>query len=513
MYRKQLVIHIVSELQKETSGDEIKTSLRNDGWPEKDIKEAFFYAMYPEKLERFSLFRFFDSEVPVYGAVLTIFLAISVFTFLFLEFRNEVRNYNIMLPATPAIEKPVFKYGEESALANPAFFEKVKNQFIADKVNFIAVDLSAMKIRTYKDGQVATEASVLTKGRPGSWWETPAGLYKIESKEKSHFSSMGNVYMPWSMQFQGNFYIHGWPYYKDGKPVASTYSGGCIRLSDETAKAIFDFAEVGTPILVYEKDFSSDNFQYVSQKPTVSAKHYLAADLRNNFVFMKSDEESAPIASLTKLVTSLVATEYINLDKTAVVPEDAIVYTSISRLKSGMEVSIYQLLFPLLLESSNEAAETVAGALGREKFVSMMNDKAISIGMTKSVFADPSGASAENVSTVDDLFMLAKYIYNNRSFIFNISSGRLKNSAYGKSYWSNLQNLNDFANNDSFVGGKVGKTTAAEETGLYVFKLFVGGEERQIVIIVLGSNNRKADAEAILNYIKSTYAENLFLSN
>ena len=134
-----------------------------------------------------------------------------------------------------------------------------------------------------------------------------------------------------------------------------------------------------------------------------------------------------------------------------------------------------------------------------------MNDKAVSIGMTKSVFADPSGASAGNVSTVDDLFMLAKYIYNNRSFVFNISSGRLQNSAYGKSYWSNLENLNDFADDSSFFGGKVGKTAAAEETGLYVFKLPIGGGERPVVIIVLGSNNRKSDAEAILGFIKSSY--------
>jgi hypothetical protein len=508
MYRRQLVTHIVSELREDTSEEEIKETLRNDGWAEKDIKEAFLYAMYPEKLEHFSLIRALDSEVPVYGAALALFLAVSTFTFVFLEFRNEIRNYNVVLPATPATEKPIFKYGEEPALTNPAFFEKVKNQFIAAGADFLTVDLSAMRVTAYKGGQAVIEAPVLTKGRPGSWWETPAGLYKINSKDKEHFSSMGNVYMPWSMQFQGNFYIHGWPYYPDGQPVASTYSGGCIRLSNETAKAIFDFAEIGAPILVYERDFSSDNFQYTEQKPAVSAKHYLAADLLNNFVFMKSgegDEEPAPIASLAKLVTALVATEYINLDKTAVVPKSAIVYTSLPRLKPGTEISVYQLLFPLLLESSNEAAEAIAGVLGREKFVSLMNDKAVSIGMTKSVFADPSGASAGNVSTVDDLFMLAKYIYNNRSFVFNISSGRLQNSAYGKSYWSNLENLNDFADDSSFFGGKVGKTAAAEETGLYVFKLPIGGGERPVVIIVLGSNNRKSDAEAILGFIKSSY--------
>ena len=502
MYRKQLVIHIVSELRNGQSDEVIKSSLLNEGWSLKDIKDAFIYAMYPEKLEHFSFVRFFDSRVPLYGVILAIFLATSIFTFTFLEFRNEIHNYNITLSASPLIEKPVFKYGEDLALSNPTFFEKTKNQFIANRADFLAVDLSAMKVTAYKEGQVLSELPILTKGKPGSWWETPAGLYKIESKEKNHFSSMGNVYMPWSMQFQGNFYIHGWPYYPSGKPVASSYSGGCIRLSDETAKDIFNFATVGMPILVYEKDFSADDFQYKAKMPALTAKHFLAADLLNNYVFLKSDNEKASIASITKLLTALVATEYINLDNTATVPKEAIVYTSKPRLKVGQKITVYQLLFPLLLESSNEAAITIADYIGKEKFTELMNEKATAIGMIDSHFADSYGASENNVSTTEDLFMLAKYIYNNRSFVFNITSGKLKNSAYGSSLFSNLQNFNDFSEESSFLGGKVGQTTVAGETGLYVFKLMIDSEERPIVIIVLDSSDRKADAEAILNYIK-----------
>jgi D-alanyl-D-alanine carboxypeptidase len=257
--------------------------------------------------------------------------------------------------------------------------------------------------------------------------------------------------------------------------------------------------------LLHEEDFKSDNFTYESKKPILSAKHYLVADLLNNFVLLKSDGDSAPVASITKLMTALVATEYINLDNEATVPKEAIVFTSKPRLVEGEKVSIYQLLFPLLLESSNEAAETIARFYGRSNFIEKMNEKAISIGMTSTKFEDASGALSGNVSTVDDLFMLAKYIYNNRSFIFNLSSGKLKVSAYGESYFKNLSNLNDFSEDKNFFGGKVGKTTVAMETGLFVFKLNIKGEERPIVVIVLGSENRKLDTENILNYIKSNY--------
>lgn len=505
MYHKPLVIHIIAEFKKGMSGDEIKDGLRKDGWTERDIKEAFFYALYPEKLQHFSLVRFLDSVVPVYATILAIAFSLGIFTFGFLQYRDETKNYSIYLPAVPLTPKTQFQYGEQPALSNPAFFEKVKNQFLSEKVNFIEVDLSAMRVRTYKNGALLQELPVLTKGRPGSWWETPAGLYKIISKDKIHYSNMGGVYMPWSMAFQGNFYIHGWPYYEGGKPVASTYSGGCVRLSDETAKEVFDFAEIGTPILVFERDFQSDDFEYKDKTPILSAKHYLAADLLNNFVFLKTDGEATPIASITKLVTALVATEYINLENKAIVPEEAIVYTSKPRLTAGEEISVYQLLFPLLLESSNEAAETIAYSFGRAQFIKRMNEKAVSIGMTKTRFVDPSGASAENVSTADDLFMLAKYIYNNRSFVFKISSGALKASAYGESIFGNLQNLNDFSNDVDFVGGKVGKTTAALETGLYVFDFKIGKEPRPIVLIILNSEDRKKDAEAVKNFIENNY--------
>lgn len=83
-----------------------------------------------------------------------------------------------------------------------------------------------MKIQVYKGGNLFLEVPIVTKGRPGSWWETPAGLYRISRKEKAHFSGMGHVWMPWSMNFQGNFYIHGRTYYPDGTLTSTAYTGG-----------------------------------------------------------------------------------------------------------------------------------------------------------------------------------------------------------------------------------------------------------------------------------------------
>ncbi len=505
VYRKQLVAHIIREVEAGVDALRVKESLLKEGWPKKDINDAFYYSLHPAGLKHFSLIRFLDSEVHVYIAILLLLGSLAGFSIVFAEFKAEERNYKVYIVGGLESPRQLLEYGARPALANPAFFEKVKKEFISQKSDFVEVDLSAMRVAVYKKGAVATSTPVITKGRPGSWWETPAGLYKISTKEKSHYSNIGGVFMPYSMNFQGNFYIHGWPKYKSGKPVSSTYSGGCIRLTDESAKAIFELVEIGTPILVFEKDYSADEFSYLEKKPELSAKHLLAADLGNNYVFLKEDDGPVPVASITKLITALVTTEYISLDKEVAVPKEAIVFTSRPRLKEGQKISVYQLLFPLLLESSNEAAEAISRSVGRAYFVRLMNEKAKAIGMLQSKFEDPSGAGAGNVSTVDDLFMLAKYIHNNRRFVFDITSDRIKNSAYGDSKFTDLKNLNDFGDREEFIGGKVGKTTAANETGLYLFDLKFGEKIRPIVVIVLDSKDRKKDASEIISFIQGNY--------
>src|SRR5581483_5016564 len=142
-------------------------------------------------------------------------------------------------------------------------------------------------------------------------------------KVPSDFSGFAHVYSPWALAFQGNFLIHGWPYYPDGTPVGSTYSGGCVRLSTDDAKALYDSVSVGTPVLVTSANFDADSFREQAQGPAVGASAYIAADLKSNFVFAeKNPDEKLPIASITKLMTALVAVEYVNIEKTiTITPE------------------------------------------------------------------------------------------------------------------------------------------------------------------------------------------------
>lgn len=433
----------------------------------------------------------------ILSVVLFIFLIIAVSAVVFL-YKNQPIHYTIKLPFTPEGFDLEFSYGAQKSLENHDFFDKVKNQFVTEKADFIEADLSRMILRVYKEGEMNYEVPILTKGREGSWWETPAGLYKINTKTDNHFSSIGRVWMPWAMQFQGNFFIHGETYYNDGTPTSSQYSGGCIRLKTEDAEKIYELVSIGTPLLVFEESFNSDNFIYNNKKRfEIDSPSYLVADLMNNHIFaQESSTQAFEIGPITKLMTALVATEYINLDKYATVPKTALIDTEKPRFGEGFQYTIYQLLFPLLLEDSNEAAETIARNYGREIFIKQMNAKAKSIGMTNTVFVDPTGNAPENVSTAEDLFMLAKYINNNRSFIFDITSENVNTRIYGQSGFGDLENFNAFKDHEYFYGG---------QSGMTVLKVPVENTFRPITFITLGTASTTEAGTVLINDILESF--------
>lgn len=416
-------------------------------------------------------------------------------------------NAPVIVISNPDSEpKGKFTYGAQTLLSQPDFFKQVKAGFIENKTTFLEANLSEMKARFYKAGILEKEVPILTKGKEGSWWETPAGLYEIQSKSENHFSSFGHVYQPWSMAFQGNFFIHGWPTYPDGKPVESTYSGGCIRLSDSDAKALYDVAPVHTPVLVYEEDYGSDGFLYTINTPDVTAKQYAVFDIAGGTVLAQSGmQEVRPIASITKVITALVAAEHINLEADIVISEQATASTSIPRLTVGESVSAYSLLFPLLLESSNEAAEAFAGHVGRGRFVTLMNEKVAALGMKDTRLTDPAGAEHTNVSSVADLLRLAQYLYNNRSFILKISSGRDVPTLYSVTTFEGLQNFNEIPDTDGFIGGKVGKNSIGE-SALLLFTIRIGDIDRTVAVVLLDSEDKNADVRALLTHIERTYS-------
>ncbi len=401
--------------------------------------------------------------------------------------------------------KPL-NYGIQVALTQPNFFAETRDALIDAETTFIEADLSAMQLRYFEAGVLTLSMKIQAKGVEGSWWQTPAGLYQVEFKKENHFSAIGQVYQPWTLAFQGNFFIHGWPQFADGTPVEEKFAGGGIRLENDDAEKLFNLVEEGIPVLVHEQPAQEETFVYEPKVPELKTPHYLIADVESSTVLASSDlTKVAPIASVAKLMTALIAAEFINLDSSVFVNEPTFVQSLVPRLGNRSKVSMYSLLQLLLVESSNEAAEVIAAQLGKDEFVTKMNQKALSLGMVDTHFADPSGLSAENTASLSDLLRLAQYIYTNRSFILELTANQNLATAHIGGEFGELINFNKVEELDNFIGGKVGETIAAGQTSVTLHKIKVKGTDRVVAIIILGSENRNEDVRELLNYAQERF--------
>ncbi len=291
----------------------------------------------------------------------------------------------------------------------------------------------------------------------------------------------------------GVFYFFGTPRDASTPSLATAAVATSSPYLPYAATALADTASAST---------SGDSFSYDLRVTDVSADEYLVADVESGTVLAsKNAYDQAPIASLTKLVTALVVDDHLDLDKKVVVPKAALVYTTVPRLKTGETLRVSDLLFLLLQESSNEAAETLASSVGRGQFVGYMNDEAKQIGLAHTSLNDPSGVS-NDMSTAQDLFALLRYIGVHRSSIFDITSGKSTDTTFG--YLNDFNLLKGVAT--PLVGGKVGETNQAGETYAGVFSVLIGGKTRQIAVIVLGSRADASDVKKLLQFVRSSYA-------
>src|SRR6266568_4848912 len=135
--------------------------------------------------------------------------------------------------------------------------------------------------------------------------------------------------------------------------------------------------------------------------PKVSAKAFLVGDLNTGEVILsKNQDEKFPIASVSKLMTALVAKQIMKPNDTAKISKTVLATEGTNgELHLGQKIQISNLLYPLLLESSNDAAEAIAEYFNRDNFISKMNEAAQSLKMSSTSYGDPSGLSKNNQST------------------------------------------------------------------------------------------------------------------
>ncbi len=135
-------------------------------------------------------------------------------------------------------------------------------------------------------------------------------------------------------------------------------------------------------------------------------------------LYDKNADEQRKIASLTKVMTSIMLVESCDMSEQIEVPADATwIGGSTVGLKKGDMVTAKSLLYGMLLPSGNDCAYTVGFHIGGsiENFAVMMTNKARSIGALNTKFANPHGLdNEEHYSTAKDMALIARYALNNK---------------------------------------------------------------------------------------------------
>lgn len=200
----------------------------------------------------------------------------------------------------------------------------------------------------------------------------------------------------------------------------------------------------------------------------VSAKACIVIDAdTGEIVYGKNESERLPMASTTKIMSTLIALDY-DLDEEFTVDPDAIVVEGSSMgLKEGYKVTLRKLCYGMMLPSGNDAANATAVRIAGDidSFVEMMNQKAKELGLKNTHFVTPSGLddyTDDHYSTAYDMAMLMKEALKNKTFREIISTKTITVD-FGGGNSNTIGNSNKLLSYcKGIIGGKTGFTDKAK---------------------------------------------------
>ncbi|MFB1050454.1 D-alanyl-D-alanine carboxypeptidase family protein [Paraliobacillus sp. JSM ZJ581] len=217
-------------------------------------------------------------------------------------------------------------------------------------------------------------------------------------------------------------------------------------------------------------------------KPDVTARNAILINQGTGEVlYDKAAHEKHLIASITKMMTAIIAIESGKLEKMVTITKEA-VYTEGSSiyLEIGEKISLEDLVYGLMLRSGNDAATAIAEYVGGsvEGFSYLMNEKAEWLGMDNTHFDNPHGLDSKtHYSTAYDMALLTKYAMNNDTFarITRAKSYKSKQRMYT---WANKHKLLTHYYPYT-IGGKTGYTKAAGRTLISI------AEKNDVILIAV----------------------------
>ena len=224
----------------------------------------------------------------------------------------------------------------------------------------------------------------------------------------------------------------------------------------------------------------------------INSKNAVLINLNTgSVVYEKDKDEHVSVASLQKILTSIIAIENIkDLNETVIINADRIssidwdVY--VIGLKDEEEVTYYDLLYATLLDSAGDAAKYLALSVSpsEEEFAKLVNEKVKEIGLKDTVYKDPIGLEREGqYSTAYDMAKVLEYALKNETFKKIFTTAEYKFTDEEFEIKGPRKKANDL-NAPYIMGAKTGFT---DEAGICLASYIKNGKE-EFILVTLKAN-------------------------
>lgn len=240
--------------------------------------------------------------------------------------------------------------------------------------------------------------------------------------------------------------------------------------------------------------------------PAFSGRAVLIKDLTTGTVLYQKDANiTLPIASITKIMTALVASEYFKQNAVLTVGSSAVTPGSRVGLNYGESLTFRSLLYGMLLPSGNDAAYTLTEnypgkTLG---FVSAMNKKAADLNLLSTHFDNPAGFdSPNNYSSAEDLSKITEEALKNSQLARIFATKETNIVSLNKKYTHQLFNLNKLLSDvKGVLGVKTGTTEEAKES----LVTLVERNGHRVLLVLLGSDDRFTETTRLIDWAYSNF--------
>jgi serine-type D-Ala-D-Ala carboxypeptidase (penicillin-binding protein 5/6) len=235
-------------------------------------------------------------------------------------------------------------------------------------------------------------------------------------------------------------------------------------------------------------------------RPVIKASALYLIELQSGRVLLeKNATRRLPPASLTKVMTALVALESAQPQEVVKIDQRALLHRSSLNLRAGEEFLLRDLLTAMLVISANDACQSVALHVGgdEKRFVSMMNERALSLGLQNTHFANPCGFDAPgHYSTAAELARLSDHALHVPDISMMVRTVTREIATVDGKRQVSLYSTNELLRDPDVNGVKTGYTSKAGRC--MIASMFKDGH--RLLLVGLNVMDRWDQAAKLLRY-------------